>query len=414
MIAIMKQEEKNGFLDELKWRGLLYQTTEGAEKVFNEPTVFYWGNDLTADSLHVGHLLGLLIMKRAIKFGHEPIILTASGTSMVGDPSGKEKERPIMSREEIEKNKAAIKKQIETVLQGEKFTLLDNHDWLSKINLLEFLRDAGKYITLNSMLDKESVKTRLERESGISFAEFSYQLLQAYDFLYLHENHGCQAQLAGSDQWGNMVQGVDLIRKKLSKQVCAISWPLVEDPETGKKFGKSAIGKTIWLVGQKTHPFEFYQFFVNVEDSVAPQLMRFYSFKSEPEILGIEKKWQENKDQRLLQKELALEVTGLVHGKQVAEESKKISGILYEKAKQEGLSLKDVDFVKTALPYVKSGKKPEELSLAEGLVITELAGSNSSARALVKQGGVVAKLIENKYLLIKKGKRDYGIVEFNR
>ena len=403
---------QNGFLDELKWRGLLYQTTEGAEKIFNEPTVFYWGNDLTADSLHVGHLLGLVVMKRAIKFGHKPIILTASGTSIIGDPSGKEKERPIMSREEIEKNKAGIKKQIEKILEGENFKLMDNHDWLSKVGLLEFLREAGKFITLNSMLAKESVKPRLERETGISFAEFTYQLLQAYDFLYLFEKYDCQAQVAGSDQWGNMIQGVDLIRKKLGKQAGALSWPLVEDPETGKKFGKSAVGKTIWLDAKKTHPFEFYQFFVNTEDALALPLMKFYSFKTESEILTIEKQWRDKKEQRLLQKELALEITGLVHGRQTAEEARKISEILYEKSKQEELSLEDLDFVKVALPYAKSKKKPGELPLEEGLVITGLTDSNSSARALVRQGGVTREIIGNKYLFIKKGKRDYGVVEF--
>ncbi len=412
----MKQE--NRFLDELKWRGLLYQTTEGAEKVFNEPTVFYWGNDLTADSLHVGHLLGLVVMKRAIKFGHKPIILTASGTSMVGDPSGKEKERPIMSREEIEKNKAGIKKQIEKVLEGEIFKLMDNHDWLSKIGLLEFLRDAGKYITLNSMLDKESVKTRLERESGISFAEFSYQLLQAYDFLYLHENHGCQAQLAGSDQWGNMVQGVDLIRKKLSKQVCAVSWPLIEDPATGKKFGKSAVGKTIWLDGQKTHPFEFYQFFVNIEDSAASQLMRFYSFKSEPEVLTIEKKWQENKDQRLLQKELAFEVTGLVHGKEEAKKVKSESEIFFRTEKEfENLSDKEKRELSEAFdnlgenhPLYEKNRDFDSFEPFKQVFVSGIENSTSASVRLVKQGGY-SYIKVGKYRIQFKGKKVSKVVD---
>ena len=403
---------QKGFLDELKWRGLLYQATEGAEKIFAKKTVFYWGTDLTSDSLQVGNLLGLVTIKRAIQFGLHPIILVASGTTMIGDPSGKEKERPVLPRETIEKNKKAFQKQITRILSGEKFTLLDNHDWLSKLKLLEFLRDAGKFITLNSMLDKESVKTRLERESGISFAEFSYQLLQAFDFLYLFEKYGCQAQVAGSDQWGNMVQGVDLIRKKLGKQVCAVSWPLIEDPETGRKYGKSSVGKTIWLDAKKTHPFEFYQFFVNVEDVLAPQLMRFYSFKSEPEILALEKQWQANKEQRLLQKDLALEVTSLVHGQKTAAEVRKISEILYEKAKQEDLSLKDLEFIKTALPYATTSKKPRELTLEEGLCLTGLAASKSSARRLVEQKGATGEVVFKKFFWIKKGKRDYGIVEF--
>ncbi|OGY39567.1 MAG: tyrosine--tRNA ligase [Candidatus Brennerbacteria bacterium RIFOXYC1_FULL_41_11] len=405
-------KQKDNFLDELKWRGLLYQATEGAEKIFAKPITFYWGNDLTADSLHVGHLLGLIVMKRAMKFGHGPIILTASGTSMVGDPSGKEKERPIMSREEIEKNKAGIKKQIEKILEGEKFELKDNHDWLSKVGLLEFLRDAGKFITLNSMLDKESVKTRLERESGISFAEFTYQLLQAYDFLYLFEEHACVAQVAGSDQWGNMVQGVDLIRKKLSKQACALSWPLVEDPETGKKFGKSAVGKTIWLDAKKTHPFEFYQFFVNTEDSLAPKLIRFYSMRTEGEIGEIENEWKKQPETRLLQKELAFEITTIVHGEEIAKEVKKISEILYEKTKQEELGLKDLEFVKVALPYAKEKKRPEEFSLLEGLMLTGLVSSMSEAKRLVEQNGATGKIIFEKFFWIKKGKKDYGVVEF--
>ncbi|KKT86102.1 MAG: Tyrosine-tRNA ligase [Parcubacteria group bacterium GW2011_GWA1_Parcubacteria_45_10] len=364
---------RNDFFEELKWRGLLFQ---------------------------------------AIKFGHKPIILAASGTTMVGDPSGKEKERPVLSRQEIEKNKKSIKRQIQKILRGEKFLLLDNHDWLGKLKLLEFLRDAGKHITLNSMLDKESVKTRLGRESGISFAEFSYQLLQAYDFLYLFEKRGCQAQVAGSDQWGNMVQGVDLIRKKLAKQAAALSWPLIEDPQTGKKFGKSAVGKTIWLDPEKTHPFEFYQFFVGIEDSLAPRLAKYFSFKNQIETLALEKKWQEKKEGRKLQKELAFEMTVLVHGKLVAEEAKKVSELVYDKAKDENLDLKDIEFVKTALPYAKTAKKPGELTLEEGLYITGLTSSMTASRYLVQQNGATGKILFKRFFWIRKGKRDVAIVEF--
>ncbi|MEW5805656.1 MAG: tyrosine--tRNA ligase [Patescibacteria group bacterium] len=401
--------QKINFLSELKWRGLLYQKTEGVEKIFAKPAVFYWGIDLTADSLHLGQLLGLTVMKRAIEFSHQPIILTASGTSMIGDPSGKEKERPILSRQEIEKNKKAIKKQIEKILEGEKFELLDNYDWLSKINLLEFLRQAGKYITLNSMLDKESVKARLERESGISFAEFSYQLLQAYDFLYLFEKYYCQAQVAGSDQWGNMVQGIDLIRKKLGKQVGAISWPLIEDPQTGKKFGKSAVGKTIWLDPKKTHPFEFYQFFINVSDELIPQLVRYYSFKTKPEIEAVEKQWQKQKESRLLQKELAFELTELVHSLNIAKKIKKISEILFEKSQTE-LTKSDLEFVKTALPYWQI-KKSAKLDLAEAVFGLGLVDSKNAAKRLVQQNGVKAELLFKKFYLFRKGRKEYGIVE---
>ncbi len=252
---------KNNFFEDLSQRGLIYQKTEGIAKVFDRKITLYWGIDLTSDSLHLGHLLGLITLKRAIKHKHFPIVLVASGTTMVGDPSGKNKERPILSREIIKKNKKEIEIQIKNILGTGKFLILDNYSWLSNLKVLEFLREVGKFIPINTMLEKEAVKTRMQKEEGISFAEFSYQLLQAYDFLHLFKNYNCLVQIGGSEQWGNIVQGIELIRKKMNGQAYGFSFPLIIDPKTGKKFGKTEGGKTIWLSRSKTPSFEFYQIF---------------------------------------------------------------------------------------------------------------------------------------------------------
>jgi len=259
------------------------------------------------------------------------------------------------------------------------------------------------------MLEKESVKTRLEREQGMSFAEFSYQLLQAYDFLVLFEKYKCTVQIAGSDQWGNMVQGVELIRKRLGKQAYALSWPLIVNPVTGKKFGKTEEGESVWLDPAKTHPFKFYQFFINCDDDMAPMLLRYFSFKSKNEIERIEQLWNTDRGSRLLQKELAYELTAFVHGKIIANRAQTITSILFEQNVKQ-LTLADISFVKQALPYATISSS-NTFSLEDALVTLGLSCSKSESKRLIAQNGVQDTVLFGTYHVIRKGKREYGIIE---
>ncbi|HRS47868.1 MAG TPA: tyrosine--tRNA ligase [Candidatus Paceibacterota bacterium] len=395
---------KNNFFEDLSQRGLIYQKTEEIAKVFDRKITLYWGIDLTSDSLHLGHLLGLITLKRAIKHKHFPIVLVASGTTMVGDPSGKNKERPILSREIIKKNKKEIEIQIKNILGTGKFLILDNYSWLSNLKVLEFLREVGKFIPINTMLEKEAVKTRMQKEEGISFAEFSYQLLQAYDFLHLFKNYNCLVQIGGSEQWGNIVQGIELIRKKMNGQAYGFSFPLIIDPKTGKKFGKTEGGKTIWLSRSKTPSFEFYQFFINISDELIPTFIRFFSLKDLRQIKELENKWQQNKESRLLQKELAFELTSLVFGLTDAKQAKKVSEILFGKSSQK-LSQADFEFIKNSIPHQEI--KNENFLLEEVLVRNGLCFSKGQARKLIDQNGVTVKKYFSKYFLVRKGKKEY-------
>lgn len=395
---------KNNFFEDLSQRGLIYQKTEGIAKVFDRKITLYWGIDLTSDSLHLGHLLGLITLKRAIKHKHFPIVLVASGTTMVGDPSGKNKERPILSREIIKKNKKEIEIQIKNILGTGKFLILDNYSWLSNLKVLEFLREVGKFIPINTMLEKEAVKTRMQKEEGISFAEFSYQLLQAYDFLHLFKNYNCLVQIGGSEQWGNIVQGIELIRKKMNGQAYGFSFPLIIDPKTGKKFGKTEGGKTIWLSRSKTPSFEFYQFFINISDELIPTFIRLFSLKDLRQIKELENKWQQNKESRLLQKELAFELTSLVFGLTDAKQAKKVSEILFGKSSQK-LSQADFEFIKNSIPHQEI--KNENFLLEEVLVRNGLCFSKGQARKLIDQNGVTVKKYFSKYFLVRKGKKEY-------
>ncbi|QQG44264.1 MAG: tyrosine--tRNA ligase [Candidatus Roizmanbacteria bacterium] len=399
------------FLNDLEWRGLIYQKTPGIENVFNKGATIYYGVDATADSLHFGHLLGYLVLKRAYEAGHNIIVLMATGTAAIGDPSGKDAERPIVSKDILAANKEKLSKQVENFfkIDGKRVKTIDNAEWLEKLSLIDFLRDTGKYISANSMMDMESVKTRLSRQEGISYAEFSYQLLQAYDFLRFYEDHQCEVQIGGSDQWGNMIQGVELIRKKISREAHVLSYPLIVDPKTGKKFGKTEKGAAIWLDPEKTPPFAFYQFFINVEDELAPVLMKYYSFKSKEEIEELIGEWQKQKETRLIQKELAYELTEMVHGRELADQSKAVASILFER-KGEGLTEKDLKFIKKSVPYTTLSSQ-NDLVLEEVLIQLGLVQSKNEARRLIEQKGVISNNLFNKYFLIRKGKKDYGIVE---
>lgn len=398
----------SGFFNDLKKRGLIYQASPKIEEQLKKPTTFYLGIDPTADSLHIGHLLGLLVLKRALRFGHKVIIVVGGGTSLIGDPSGKEKERPILEREIIEKNKEKLKDQIKKIFEGEEFLLVDNYDWLSKITLTEFLREVGKYFSLNSMLDLESVKTRLLKE-GISFAEFSYQLLQAYDFLMLYKKYHCQVQIGGSDQWGNIIQGVELIRKKEKGEAFGLSYPLIVNPKTGKKFGKTEKGEAIWLDEKKTSPFSFYQFLINLDDEVATQILYFYSFLSIEELDNLKNQWEKQKETRLLQKKIAEELTQLIFGQEKMAKAKRITEILFNQQVDE-LTQDDLEFVEGSLPFF-SWPKEKKFDLVEAAYLSHLTSSKNEARRLVSQNGIKDFFLFERYHLLKKGKKEWGIVK---
>jgi tyrosyl-tRNA synthetase len=398
-------------LEELNWRGLIYQKTPNFEEAVKRKSSVYLGIDPTGESLHIGHLLGILTLKRFLNFGHKIFILLGGGTALIGDPSGKEKERPILSQEEIEKNKEKIKKQLQRFfkIDNKKVFLVDNGDWLKKIKLIDFLRDVGKFVPTSSMLDLEFVKNRLQTQEGMSFAEFTYQLLQAYDFLILFQKYEVEVQIGGSDQWGNIVQGIELIRKKLNRKAYGLTYPLIIDPQTGKKLGKTEEGENIWLEPKKTNPFDFYQFFINLNDDLAPILIRYYSFKSKEEIEEIEREWLKDKSKRLIQKNLAEELTELVFGKKEKEKTIKLTKILFETS-FENLTLADLKFLQSNLPF----EKEKTFNLEKALLDLNFANSKSEAKRLIEQKGVNFYHLHRKYYLIKKGKNKFGLVEVEK
>jgi len=395
------------FLEELKKRGLIYQATPDIEEFFKRKGTLYLGIDPTSDSLHLGHYLGLSLLKRFYLHGFKIIVILGGGTAKIGDPSGKVKERPILPLEVLEKNKISLKKQIKKFIpiDGKKVKLIDNAKWLDNLKLMEFLRDVGKMVSINSMLDLETVRQRLSSQESMSFAEFTYQLLQAYDFFVLFKKYGCELQIGGSDQWGNIVQGIELIRKKLNKKAYGLVYPLLIDPKTGRKFGKTEAGETLWLDPKKLHPFIIYQFLINLDDEFSKNLLYYFSFKSLEEIEKIIEEGEKKKEERKIQKTLAEEVIFNLYGKKVLDEVLKITKILFEKNFEE-ISLEDIKLLKNAIPRVKI---KEKLPLEEILVQLNLAKSKSEARNLISS---VKTLEKGKFILIKKGKKDFGLVEY--
>lgn len=397
-----------GFFAELVARGIAYQHTPDIEKQLEKQTTFYLGIDPTGDALHIGHYFGITIMRRAYEAGHKIILLAGGGTAQIGDPGGKNAERPILSLDVIARNKETIKKEMARLIgiPAADFTLVDNADWLGQLHLLDFLREAGKYIGLSSMLDKETVKTGLARETGISYAEFSYQLLQAYDYLKLFEKYDCRVQLGGSDQWGNIIQGVELIRKVRGETAHALSNPLIVDPKTGKKFGKTESGAGIWLDRAKTHPYHLYQFLVNLGDELAQLLLKYYSFKTLDEIAQIEKDWI--REERTLQKALARELLTTIHGQADADAAERITALLFG-GKVSELTLADLEFISAALPSMEV-PAGASLSLEDMAVGTKLVSSKGEARRLIQQNGLRSYPLHGTYTLVQKGKREYGVV----
>ncbi len=377
---------------ELAWRGMVSEATDGlADLLEREPVTAYIGFDPTASSLHVGSLLTVMGLARLQRFGHHPIAIVGGGTGMIGDPSGKSQERKLLSREQIDENVAGIRRQLEKFLDFDAgpnpARIVNNADWLASFDLLGFLRDTGKYFTVNAMLQKESVSRRLESEDGISFTEFSYLLLQARDFLELFDRHGCTLQMGGSDQWGNITAGIDLIRRLRATRAHGLVWPLMTT-SSGGKFGKTESG-TIWLDPERTSPFQLYQFWLNTDDRDVVKYLKLFTFLDRAAIDELEATTRNAPEKREAQRVLAREVTTLVHG--AAEVEKAIAGSqqLFSKnafalPKEELLrSLENAPSTSVTMAEIEEGRP-----LGQWLVETGLASSRSEATRLIRGGGV--------------------------
>lgn len=400
--------------EDLQWRGLIKDVSSPElEKKLNEGGLtFYIGTDPTADSLHVGHLSSFLISKRLKDSGHNPILLVGGGTGLIGDPRPTT-ERPMISKENVENNFESLKAQVEKIFG---FKVVNNYDWLGKINTLDFLRDYGKYFNINYMLDKDIIRRRLDE--GITYTEFSYMILQATDFKYLHENYGVNMQCAGSDQWGNITAGIDLIRKTTGDEVYGFTMPLVTDSQ-GRKFGKSE-GNALWLNKDKTSSYQLYQFFVNVEDCKVIDYLKIYTFLSKEEIEDLEKKNNERPELREAHKALAREIITFLHGKEEYEKAVNLADHLFNN-KFNDLSKKDIEdlFQNADIKDIEEGKNVVDILVDLGAVY-----SKREAREFIGNGAISINgekvtntdvmvnqdlFIEGKYLVIKRGKKNYYV-----
>ena len=379
--------------DELQWRGMVYDATEGLAEVFaKERVTAYIGFDPTASSLHVGSLLTVMGLARLQRCGHTPIAIVGGGTGMIGDPSGKSQERSLLSREQIEENVAGIKTQLSRFLDFEApanaARLVNNADWLADFDLLGFLRDTGKYFTVNYMLQKESVNRRLESEEGISYTEFSYLLLQARDFVELFDRYDCTLQMGGSDQWGNITAGIDLIRKLRGKKAHGLVWPLMKTA-SGAKFGKTEAG-TVWLDAARTSPFKFYQFWLNTDDRDVIGHLKCFTFLDREAIAALEQATTAAPEKREAQRVLAREVTSLVHGADQVVRAERASGVLFG----EDIATLDADDVLAVFADVPSTELPADALGGDGIGVVDLvarvqlAPSKGEARRLVQSGGI--------------------------
>ena len=402
------------FFEDLQWRGLIKDiSSPDLEKKLNEGGLtFYIGTDPTADSLHVGHLSSFLISKRLKDAGHNPILLVGGGTGLIGDPRPTT-ERPMISKETVEHNFESLKAQVEKIFG---FKVVNNYDWLSKINTLDFLRDYGKYFNINYMLDKDIIRRRLDE--GITYTEFSYMILQATDFKYLHENYGVNMQCAGSDQWGNITAGIDLIRKTTGDEVYGFTMPLVTDSQ-GRKFGKSE-GNALWLNKEKTSSYQLYQFFVNVEDCKVIDYLKIYTFLSKEEIEDLEKKNNEHPELREAHKALAREIITFLHGKEEYEKAVSLADHLFNN-KFNDLSKKDIEdlFQNADIKEIEAGK-----NIVDTLVDLGAVSSKREAREFIGNGAISINgekitdldlvvnpdlFIEGQYLVVKRGKKNYYV-----
>ena len=425
------------FTEELKWRGMIHSIMPGTEEQLDkEMTTAYLGIDPTADSLHIGHLCGVMMLRHFQRCGHKPIALVGGATGMIGDPSGKSAERNLLDEKTLRHNQEAIKKQLSRFLDFDsdapnRAELVNNYDWMKEFSFLDFAREIGKHITVNYMMAKDSVKKRLSGETrdGLSFTEFTYQLLQGYDFLNLFQTKNCKLQLGGSDQWGNITTGTELIRRKTGGEAFALTCPLITKPD-GTKFGKTEQGN-VWLDARYTSPYRFYQFWLNVSDEEAEKYLKIFTFLTKQEIEALVDQHKADPGLRPLQKKLAEEVTVMVHGREAYDAAVEASRILFGNNTAEALKALDEKTLLEVLDGVPRAKI-ETADIKAGLPLLELLAvktnmfpSKGEARKMVQQGGfslnkiklsdpqaVITEenLLNGKYLLLQRGKKNYMLV----
>lgn len=397
--------------EELQWRGFWNQTTFTDDKLIDsENFTLYLGTDPSADSLHVGHLAVYMMVRHFLERGHKVFLLVGGGTGMIGDMRDTE-ERNLLPYEEIEHNKQALKSQVSRIFAGRDFTLVDNADWLADLELLPFLRDIGKNFNMADLVSREFFKARINNGKGLSFAEFTYTLLQGYDFWHLFNQYGVNLQIGGSDQWGNLLSGVDLIRKKENTEVYAMTAPLLINKSTGRKFGKSE-GGAVWLDENKTSVYKFYQFWLNVDDESAIEYMKIFTMLDRDTIEAIAENHAVNPGARSAQKVLAREVTDIVHGSARRESVERVTEVLFCGGDFKKLSDDDLGALAEEIPCVDAG-----IDVIEALVESGAVGSNGEAKRLLKSGAISLngeKLAENKVvndtLLLKKGKNTFVLI----
>jgi tyrosyl-tRNA synthetase len=419
-------------LDDLTARGLVADCTDAAglaKRLAERPIALYCGFDPTADSLHVGHLMGQLTLRRFQLAGHHPIPLAGGATGMIGDPSGRSSERNLLTPEQLAHNVDCIKRQLSRLLdfecKGNPARLVDNATWSRELGYLEFLRDVGKHFSVNVMMAKDSVRTRLEGEGGLSYTEFSYMLLQANDFLHLRQSHECELQIGGSDQYGNITAGTDLIRRKLGASAWGMTFPLITKAD-GTKFGKSESG-AVWLDPEKTSPYRFYQFFINSEDSMLPAYLRRFTFMSLEEIAALEAAHAANPGAREAHRALAKSVTTLVHGESACADAIRASEILFGGG-LDGITEKIFKDVVGEVPTVEIDRAKLDtpgMQIVDAIVAASLSPSKGQARKDVEAGGISvnnirvaevartltsADLLFGRHILLRKGKRNYAVL----
>lgn len=398
--------------EELKWRGFWNQTTFQDSKVLDgEKRTIYLGADPSADSLHIGHLSVYMMVRRFLDHGHKVVLLIGGGTGMIGDMRDTE-ERQLLSPEIVAKNTEALKSQVSKLFAGQDFEVVNNADWLSKIELIPFLRDIGKNFNMAELISRDFFKSRINNGSGLSFAEFTYTLLQGYDFWYLYKNNGVSLQIGGSDQWGNLLSGVNLIRKKEGAEVFAMTAPLLINRSTGRKFGKSE-GGALWLDASKTSPFKMYQFLLNSDDQSVFEYLKILTTLSKEEIETIEKNHQENQHLRIAQKALAKNVVEIVHGEEVAKNVISATEVLFGGKAFENLTKSEIEVLKYEIPVTSKDKTVSEI-----LIETNFAKSKGEAKRLISANSISFnsnKLQEDIQItekgLLRKGKNSFILID---
>jgi tyrosyl-tRNA synthetase len=420
-------------IEDLQWRDLIADCTDLAglgQRLASGPITLYCGFDPTADSLHVGHLMGQLMLRRFQLAGHSPLPLAGGATGMIGDPSGKSAERNLLTREQLEHNVACIKAQLSKLLDFDSkinpARLVDNASWTIGVSYLDFLRDIGKHFSINMMVAKDSVRARLESEAGLSYTEFSYMLLQSFDFYWLRKEMDCELQVGGSDQWGNITAGTDLIRKKLQASCWGLTFPLITKAD-GSKFGKTESG-AVWLDPARTSPYRFYQFFINAEDAMVGPYLRKFTLLPRPEIEALEALHATKPEARAAQRVLAREVTALVHGAGARDDAVRASEILFG-GSLDGIEERVFEDVVGEVPtqtLARAALEGSGLNLVDAVVASGLAPSKGQARRDIEGGGVYVNNLKQgdaaraltsndslfgKYLLLRKGKRSYAVLK---